>query len=173
MQRPSRPEALSVVAFAVGWVGVYFAFRDNWLGILLPLLTTVLTLLVVRRVEALGRDRRQELQRALESAAARNRELERLRHLAATLLAGTDLTGVVEEVSSAAAELLQAESGVVTFAVEEGRFLRVAAATGPMSLMRGRLIPVDGSMVGWVMTHGTPLLSDHMCSDRARFRCPS
>src|SRR6266550_899575 len=58
MRRPSRPEALSVVAFAVGWVGVYFAFRDHWLGILLPLLTTVLTLLVVRRVEALGRPRR-------------------------------------------------------------------------------------------------------------------
>jgi signal transduction histidine kinase len=172
MRRPSRPELLSVVAFAVGWVGVYFAFRDHWLGILLPLLTTVLTLLVVSRVEALGRGQRQELQRALESAAARNRELERLRHLAATLLAGTDLAGVVEEVSSAAAELLQAESGVVTFVVEEGRFLRVAAATGPMTVMRGRLIPVDSSMLGWVLTHGAPLLSDHMNSDPRAFQVP-
>ena len=172
MRRPSRPEALSLVAFAVGWVGVYFAFRDHWLGILLPLLTTVLTLLVVRRVEALGRHRRRELQRALEAAAARNRELERLRHLAATLLAGTDLAGVVEEVSVAAAELLEAESGAVTFVVEEGRFLRIAAATGPLSITRGRLVPVDGSMLGWVLTNGTPLLSDHMHSDPRAFQVP-
>src|SRR5437867_7871863 len=130
MRGPSRPEALSVVAFAVGWVGVYFAFRDHWLGILLPLLTTVLTLLVVRRVEALGQHRRRELQRALEAAAARNRELERLRHLAATLLAGTDLAGVVEEVSVAAAELREAGSGAGTVVGGECLFLRIAAATG-------------------------------------------
>jgi signal transduction histidine kinase len=172
MRRPSRPEALSVIAVLVGWLGVYFAFREHWLGVLLPFLTTMLTLLAVRRAEAIGRHRRQELQRALESAAARNRELERLRHLAATLLAGTDLAGVVEEVSRVAAELLEAESGCVTFVVEEGRFLRVAAATGPMSVMRGRLIPVDGSMVGWVLTHGTPLLSDHMYSDPRAFQVP-
>jgi signal transduction histidine kinase len=172
MRRPSRPEALSVMAVLVGWLGVYFAFHDHWLGVLLPLLTTVLTLVAVRRAEALGRHRRRELQRALEGAAARNRELEGLRHLAATLLAGTDLAGVVEEVSGAAADLLEAESGVVTFVVEEGRFLRVAAATGPMSLMRGRLIPVDGSMVGWVFTHGTPLLSDQMYSDPRAFQVP-
>jgi signal transduction histidine kinase len=172
MRRPSRPEVLSVIAVLVGWLGVYFAFRDHWLGILLPLLTTMLTLLAVRRAEAIGRHRRQELQRALEGAAARNRELERLRHLAATLLAGTDLAGVVEEVSRVAAELLEAESGAVTFVVEEGRFLRVAAATGPMSVMRGRLIPVDGSMVGWVLIHGTPLLSDHMNSDPRAFQVP-
>ncbi len=172
MRRPSRPEALSVVAFTVGWIGVYFAFRDHWLGILLPLMTTVLTLLVVRRVEALGRHRRQELQRALESAAARNRELERLRHLAAALLAGTDLAGLVREVAGAAAELLEAESGAVTFVVEEGRFLRVAAATGPMHAIQGQLIPVDGSMVGWVLTNGAPLLSDHMYSDPRAYHIP-
>jgi signal transduction histidine kinase len=172
MRRPSRSEALSVVAVAGGWAGVYFAFRGHWLGIFLPLLTTVLILLAVRRAEALGRHRRQELQRALEGAAARNRELERLRHLAATLLAGTDLAGLVEEVSSAAAELLEAESGVVTFVVEEGRFLRVAAATGPMRVMQGGLVPVDGSMLGWVLTNGAPLLSDHMNSDPRAFQVP-
>jgi signal transduction histidine kinase len=172
MRRPSRPEVLSLVAFTVGWIGVYFAFRDHWLGILLPLMTTVLTLLVVRRVEALGRRRSHELQRALESAAARNRELERLRHLAAALLAGTDLAGLVQEVAGAAAELLEAESGAVTFVVEEGRFLRIAAATGPMKVMQGQLIPVDGSMLGWVLTNGTPLLSDHMNTDPRAYQIP-
>jgi signal transduction histidine kinase len=172
MRQPSRPEALSVLAFVVGWIGVYFAFRDHWLGILLPLMTTILTLLVVRRVETLAQHRRHELQRALESAAARNRELERLRHLAAALLAGTDLAGLVEEVAGAAAELLEAESGAVTFVVEEGRFLRISAATGPLSRLRGQLMPVDGSMLGWVVTNGAPLLSDHMSTDPRTYQLP-
>ena len=70
------------------------------------------------------------LRDALASAAARNRELERLRQLAATLLGGSDLTGLVQEIATAAADLLEAESGGVTLVVEEGRFLRIAAAIG-------------------------------------------
>src|SRR5207237_394235 len=85
----------------------------------------------VKRGERLGRLRSVELRRALEASAARNRELERLRHLAATLLAGTDIARLVEEVARAAADLLEAESGVVTLLVEADRFVRVAAATGP------------------------------------------
>src|SRR5437868_4258333 len=172
MNRYVSPAALSGLAVVVGWTGVYFAFQSSWLGVVLPLATTLLTWAAVKRGERLGRLRSAELRRALESAAARNRELERLRHLAATLLAGTDLAGVVAEVSGAAAELLEAESGVVTFVVEEGRFLRVAAATGPLSLMREQLIPVDGSMLGWVLTNGAPLLSDHMASDPRAFQVP-
>src|SRR5207253_1302599 len=81
---------------------VYFAFQASWLGVVLPLVTTLLTWAAVKRGERLGRLRSAELRRALEASAARNRELERLRHLAATLLAGTDIARLVDEVARAA-----------------------------------------------------------------------
>ena len=135
----------------VGWLGVLFAFRGHWLGVALPLLTTALAWLALRRGEAMGRQRSAELQRALDAAAVRTRELERLRHLAATLLAGTDMPRLLQEVAIAAADLLEAESGAVTLLVEEGRFLRIAAATGPLAVTVGSLLPVDESLLGWAV----------------------
>ena len=130
MRRSPGPTALSALAVVVGWIGVWFAFRGHWLGATLPLVTTALAWLALRRGEALGQQRSAELRRALEAAAVRTRELERLRHLAAILLAGTDTPLLLQEVAIAAADLLEAESGGVTLLAEEGRFVRVAAATG-------------------------------------------
>ena len=42
------------------------------------------------------------LRKALQQSDRRNRELERLRHLAGTLLAGSDMDGLVQEVAQAA-----------------------------------------------------------------------
>ncbi|HET7240983.1 MAG TPA: ATP-binding protein, partial [Gemmatimonadales bacterium] len=100
------------------------------------------------------------------------RELERLRHLAATLLGGTDLTGLVREVASAAAELLDAESAGVTLVVEEGRFLRMAAAVGALEPAQDTLIPVDSSLLGWAVTRDEPVVSADMASDPRSFRLP-
>jgi signal transduction histidine kinase len=166
------PGVLAGIAVVLGWVGLYFAFRRHWLGIALPLATTVLGLAALRRGEALARRRSEDLREALESAAARNRELERLRHLAATLLAGTDLTPLLHEVARAAVDLLEAESGGVTLVVEEGRFLRVAAATGPLESSLGHLIPVDESLLGWVVTNGRPLASNDTDRDPRSYRLP-
>jgi signal transduction histidine kinase len=172
MRQPLGPAGLLAIAVVVGWAGVYFAFQSSWLGIVLPLITTWLTWLAVRRGDRMGRERSAELRRALEAAAARNRELERLRHLAATLLAGTDTPRLIQEVATAAADLLEAESGGVTLMVEEGRFLRVAAATGPLLDAVGALIPVDHSILGWVVTHDTPLISDDFAADARSYRVP-
>ena len=166
------PAALSAIAVVVGWAGVYFAFQSSWLGVVLPLVTTALTWGAVRQGERMGRERSAELRRALEAAAVRNRELERLRHLAAILLAGTDTSRLVEEVASAAADLLEAESGGVTLIVEEGRFLRVAAATGPLAPAVGSLIPVDRSIVGWVVTNDAPVVTDDLAADPRSYSVP-
>jgi signal transduction histidine kinase len=166
------PAALSAIAVVVGWAGVYFAFQSSWLGVVLPLVTTALTWSAVRQGERMGRERSAELRRALEAAAVRNRELERLRHLAAILLAGTDTGRLVEEVASAAADLLEAESGGVTLIVEEGRFLRVAAATGPLAPAVGSLIPVDRSIVGWVVTNDAPVVTDDLAADPRSYSVP-
>ena len=41
-----------------------------------------------------------------------------------------------------------------------------------MNAIQGQLIPVDGSMLGWVLTNGAPLLSDHMHSDPRAYQIP-
>jgi signal transduction histidine kinase len=151
---------------------VYFAYRQSWLGLALGLVATALVVAAIRRREALGRRERAVLDQALAAAAARNRELERLRHLAATLLGGSDLTELVREVAGVAAELLQAESAGVTLVVEEGRFLRIAAAVGALERTEGQLVPVDASLIGWVVTHDAPMLSDDMASDPRSYRVP-
>ncbi|MGH7527588.1 MAG: ATP-binding protein, partial [Gemmatimonadales bacterium] len=166
------PPVLAGIAVVIGWFGIYYAFRAHWLGIVLPLITTILTLAALRRGDALARQRSQALRQALATSAARNRELDRLRHLAATQLAGTDLGSLVTEVASAAADLLEAEGGGVTLVVEEGRFLKLAAVTGPLHPMLGQLIPVDDSLLGWVVTHDAPLLSDDVDADPRSFNLP-
>jgi signal transduction histidine kinase len=151
---------------------VYFAYRQSWLGLALMLGATGLIVLAIRRREALTRREQAALGQALAAAAARNRELERLRHLAGKLLGGSDLTELVREVARVAAELLEAESAGVTLVVEEGRFLRVAAAVGALQQTEGQLVPVDASLVGWVVTHDEPLLSDDMAKDPRSYRVP-
>ena len=166
------PWVMACLAMAVAWIAVYFAFRGHWLGVALLLLATAIALTAVRQWELLARRRNQALRQALDSAAARNRELERLRHLAATLLAGSHLQLLLKEVGRAAVELLEAESGGVTLVVEEGRFLKVAAATGPLEVTLGRLVPVDGSLLGSVVTNGQPLLSNDMDADPRSYKVP-
>jgi signal transduction histidine kinase len=170
--RVGPPRLLGALALVLGWLGVYFAFQGRWLGVLLPLLATGVTYAAVRAGDARSRRRNVVLREALASAATRNRELERLRGVAATLLAGGDLSHLLHEIADAAAELLQAESGGVTLVVEEGRFVRVEAATGPLAGARGALIPVDGSLLGAVVSTGAPILTNDMDADPRRYRMP-
>ncbi|HYC32909.1 MAG TPA: GAF domain-containing protein, partial [Gemmatimonadales bacterium] len=171
-RRLFAPWVMACLAMVLAWIAVWLAFRGHWLGIALPLVATGLGLAAVRQWELVARRRNQALRQALDSAAARNRELERLRHLAATLLAGSDLQFLLVEVGRAAVDLLEAESGGVTLVVEEGRFLKVAAATGPLEKTMGRLVPVDDSLLGWVVTHGQPLLSNDMDADPRSYKMP-
>ncbi len=163
---------LTGTALVVGWLGIYFAFQGHWLGILLPLITTALTFAALRAGDQRARRRNTALRDALASAAARNRELERLRRVAATLLASNELSGLLQEVSDAAVDLLQAEGSAVALVVEEGRFLKVHAATGALADARDRLVPSDGSLVGTVIASGAPLLSDDMDADPRSYQMP-
>ena len=172
MRRGPGPTVLSALAVVVGWTGVYFAFHSHWLGFTLPLVTTGLAWTAVRRGERMGRERGAELRQALAATAARNRELERLRRLAGIQLGDTDITHLLEEVAAAAADLLEAEGGGVTLVVEEGRFVRMAAATGPLAAMVGSLIPVDHSLVGWVVTHDSPRVSADMAAEPESYTPP-
>jgi signal transduction histidine kinase len=160
------------MAVIIGWVGVYYAFQGHWLGILLALLATGVTFGAVRAGDLRARAQNATLRDALAAAATRNRELERLRRVAATLLASSELSGLLQEIADAAAELLQAESAGVTLVVEEGRFLRVAAVTGPLAPAMGSLVPVEGSLLGAVVADGTPIVTNDMNADPRRYRMP-
>jgi signal transduction histidine kinase len=170
--RIDLPRALIGIAVVVGWLGVYFAFHGHWLGIALPLTTTGLTFAALRAGDIGARRRSAALHDALASSAARNRELERLRHVAATLLSSGELSVLLQEVSDAAVDLLQAEGGAVALVVEEGRFLKINAATGTLAEARGRLVPTDGSLVGEVVGSGAPLLSNDMDADPRSYKMP-
>jgi signal transduction histidine kinase len=61
--------------------------------------------------------------------------------------------------------LLAAESAAIGFVVEEGRFVRVVAGSGPVAMARDQLLPVDGSLLGWVVTHEEPLTTTDMNAD--------
>jgi len=169
-KRPVSPGTLPTLAMLTGWAAVYLVWQQNLIGLALAIVTTVLAWTGLRRVETLGLRHAHSLRLALEASAARNRELERFRHLAAILLAGHSLEEVLTEVAKAAAELLESEAALVALVVEEGRFLRIAAGAGPMAPVIGQLLPVDHSLSGWVVLNDESLISADMGADPRSFR---
>ncbi len=159
------PAYVTAVAVVCGWFGVYFAFQSHWLGIVLPLVTTALTIVALRRGDRLAGASRASLRNALEIADARNRELERLSQLAAVMLRDVTLPNLFQAVADAAADLLEAEGAVITLLVEEGRFLRVEATAGIFSPAQGELIPSHASLSGWVVQNDQPIASDDVAGD--------
>jgi signal transduction histidine kinase len=166
------PRELTLSAMVLGWVAIWFSYRGHWLGIVFALATTGLAVMALWRGRVVAQRRATALRDALDAADARTRALERLRHLAAVLLQGTDLQRLLEEVAAAAADLLDAEGGMVTLVVEEGRFLKISAAVGLLTPVIGMLLPMDGSLSGWAVTNDTPLLSPDMDADPRSFKAP-
>jgi signal transduction histidine kinase len=164
-----RPLAfITVVVWLAALWAMYVGRRE--LSMLLASAALGVTVLALRRGRHLAQRQQDKLRLALATADARNRELERLRHLAQGLLSGSSLAALQQEVAVASADLLQAESGGVSIVVEEGRFLRVVAATGPLTETRGMLLPVEQSLLGWVVLHGEPLLVDDVDADSRSYK---
>ena len=171
-RRLSYTGSIAGVAIIIVWLGVWLVRQNDAVGLLLTAVATFMTLVTFRHIKELAEAQKASLRRALDQADRRNRELERLRHLAGTLLAGADLDSLVKEVAQTAAELLEADSGAVTLVVEEGRFLRVIAACGALEPAIGILLPIDDSLLGWAVTHDAPLMSDDMDADPRRHHFP-
>jgi uncharacterized protein YigA (DUF484 family) len=166
------PRYLAAAAVIVGWFGVLFAFRGHWLGIVLPLATTLLTLLALRRGELLSLRRRASLHSAFETAAARNRELERLGALAAAMLQDVDLQRMFQVVADSARDLLEAEGAMITLLVEEGRFLKVMATAGMLDAAQGHLLPGDSSLSGWAVHQDEAVVTTDLYADPRATRVP-
>jgi len=164
-----RPAQLTFVAMLVGWFAIYFAYQDDWLGVILALGTTVGGFFAVHRGRVLGRERRAALEAAVGAAATRNRQLEQLRRLGSTLLGVRSSGELLEEVTELAGDLLQAHGSAIMLVVEEGRFLRVAAGSGLMRQASGSLLPVDRSIIGWCVANDQSLICDDMEKDPRNF----
>jgi len=109
--------------------------------------------------------------RAEAESRARRRETELawLRRVAEAMVSGDTVDHVLQTVSDAVADLLGSESSAIGFVVEEGRFVRIVAGSGPFQIARGRLVPVDHSLLGNVVTSEQPLISDDMAADPRNF----
>jgi len=167
-----RPLPLTATAVLSGWLGVWCLINQQPVGWLLVVLTTVLGLAALHRGHTLGQRRTEASRAALDTVARRNRELETLRRLASALLAGAGLEELCQEVAEATRDLLEAEGGAVAMVVEEGRFVKVAAAAGNITDLVGTLIPVDDSLVGYAVHHAEPVLSADMQSDPRNYPIP-
>jgi signal transduction histidine kinase len=166
------PRYVTAIAVGVGWLGIYFAYRDHWLGLVLPVITTLLTYAALRRGETLARRQRESLRGALETAAARNRELERLGAVTAVMLQDVLLPRIFQAVADAARDLLHAEGAMITLLVEEGRFLKVMATAGMMEAGQGQLLPSDTSLSGWVVHQDEAVVTEDLYGDPRATRVP-
>lgn len=170
LRRGPTPAVLTVLATACGWVGIGLLWDQQWIGALFALAATALAWAGFMQAKVLADRQALSLRHGLSTAAARNRELERLRRLAASLLAGHSLDHILTEVTQAAADLLESEAALVALVVEEGRFLRIAAGSGPLAPVIGQLLPMDHSLSGWVVVNDQSLLSEDMDADPRSFR---
>ena len=160
-----NPARLTWLTVLGGWGSVYFAYQGHWAGIVLGLLATGAAYAAVVRTRVQARARSTRLHAAIEAAAARNRELELLRGLGATLLRVRSSSELLDEAAVRANSLLQSQGSAIVLMAEEGRFLRIAAAAGGLRSAVGSLVPMDRSLVGWSVTHDRPLLSPDLERD--------
>ncbi|MES2123595.1 MAG: histidine kinase dimerization/phospho-acceptor domain-containing protein [Gemmatimonadota bacterium] len=150
-------------ALLTGWLSVGFlASANRDIGLIFAAVSSFVALITMRRGRALAERQQVSLEIALAAADRRNRELERLRDLAAALLSGNDLAALNRQIAQAAADLLEAEGGAIMLVVEEGRFVRVVAGAGPLLPAVGSLVPMEHSLVGHVILHDEAVLVDDM-----------
>ena len=107
LRRLGGPAGITAFALVVGWLAILFAYKDEWVGLILALLTTVGAFIAIRRGDAMARQRRARLEAAVSAAAARNRELELLRRLGSILLGVRSSGELLEEVVQLAGGLLE------------------------------------------------------------------
>src|SRR6478735_2240275 len=166
------PGVLTGVAVVAGWVGIWLAWQQRWAGVVCAIAAMALAVLAVWRGRVLGRSRNVSLRRALEAAAERNDQLEALRHLSQVLLSGKALPELLTEVCRFAADLVGGQAACIGLVVEEGRFIKIVAATGAMEHALHRVVPTDRSLAGWVVSNDEAILVADMSTDQRSFQFP-
>jgi signal transduction histidine kinase len=99
----------------------------------------------------------------------RDAEVQRLKHrlkevttistLAHGFVRGRDLAHVLQRVADGAAALMECEGAAVVMRSPERPTLEIVATTGVGAELVGALLPLHGSLAGWVVESGRPRLS--------------
>lgn len=58
-----------------------------------------------------------------------------------------------------------AASGHTSLITPDGKNLKLAASTGPLSKLVARALPREGSMAGWAIEQGKPLVINDLTAD--------
>ncbi len=122
-------------------------------------------LLFLAALLARGAAARARLQRAVAS-------LETLNQIGRVLLTERNRRGVLRVVAQAASQFLGADSGQVALFDPELQHLVLEAASGPVEPLVGSVVPLEGTVAGWVAQHGQPLLVNDVERDGRGFRSP-
>ncbi len=168
----NRTSLYFVPTLIVGVIGAWLVGRGQTLGWLLLAGVAAAVWFGAKFLTAEAGRQEQAFKDALAQAAVRDRELDRMRTVADAMVSGDTLDHVLQVIADAVADLLQSESSAIGFVVEEGRFVRVVAASGWFQQARDRLIPVDHSLVGHVVSTEQPLISNDMSGDPRNFAMP-
>jgi len=168
--RPALVSAGLILASALAVVGAWFAGQGRGIGWALLPAGVLAVLLAVRRADRVGRAAGARVLAAEERVAQRDQLLTCLKRVSSDMVSGADLPQVLDRIVEACAELLESDGALIGLVVEEGRFVRVEAARGVATDAHRRLIPVDSSMLGWVVSNEEPLTSTDLETDPRNFR---
>jgi signal transduction histidine kinase len=168
----SHPGPALTGAALLAVVALWLAYLGQPSAVLLSAGALGLIWYAFQGYQAATRTHEASLELALAASAARNLDLARLQQVTASLLAGDTLERLFHEVATAAAVLLEGSGGMVTQVVEEGRFVKVMAASATLRRTVGTLLPAEGSLHGWVVTHEDPLICNDMATDPRNFVIP-
>jgi len=101
------------------------------------------------------------LRQSFRNRRALEREVDRLElqnDIGRVLLTDRNVRGVTRHVAESAARMMGSELAHVTLVSEHDPRLVVEAATGPLASAVGTVLPREGSMAGWVISRGQPLV---------------
>jgi signal transduction histidine kinase len=169
--RAERILPVGLMAGGTGAVvaGAWLAGRGNAIGWAVFVLGLAAAAGGYRLLQSGSDPRDEALRNAMGHAALRDRELTWLQRVAGTMVSGETFDTVLQTVADAATDLLICESAAIGFVVEEGRFVRIVAGTGPITATRDQLLPVDHSLLGSVVSEEEPLTSPDMDADPRNF----
>ena len=111
-----------------------------------------------------------------ELSAIRNyplllRRYARLVEVTTDLASRLDLEGLLQHIVDAAKELTECEAASLLMYDAQSQQLYFEAATNELAAGVGKqTVPTEGSLAGWVFTHGEPLVIDHALTDPRFFR---
>jgi len=86
------------------------------------------------------------------------KRMERMMEVSRTLASTLDLTKLLHIIIDAARELTDTEAASIMLFDPQTGELRFEAATNMDPALHGLVIPVEGSIAGWIVTHSEPLV---------------